>query len=152
MKTLLGLIVFLLIMGCQAPTDHARDRELLLQSNENQRRAHMENNADLLLAEMADTLTTVQRGAIRIEAKGDMYGRWQSYFASVKYLAWDDLEPPIIELANDGSLASVSVRKITIASSDGAPVDTTFFAWTSNYRKINGAWKIYQVTSTRMAQ
>ncbi len=146
------LFLGLVMVSCHAPADIERDRELLLLSNENQKMAHMQNNPDLLLADMADTVVTVQRGGIRIEAKSDMYERWQNYFASVKYLAWDDLEPPQIEVSKDGSLASVSVRKITIASFENEPIDTTYFAWTSSYKKINGVWKIYKVTSTRVGQ
>lgn len=146
------LFLGLFLTACQAPADLDKERELLLLSNDNQRKAHMENDLDLLLADMADTVVTVQRGAIRLEAKSDMYERWQSYFASVKYLAWDDLEPPLIEVSKDGSLASVSVRKITIASFEDEPIDTTYFAWTSSYKKVAGAWKIYRVTSTRVGQ
>jgi len=143
------LLLAIMVLSCTKTVDLEQDRALLLAANESQRKAHMENNPDLLLAGMADTVITVQRGQFRVEAKADMYGRWQDYFASVKYYAWDDLEPPVVEISKDGSLASVSVRKITIGSYEQEPIDTTYFAWTTGYKKVDGAWKVYKVTSTR---
>lgn len=141
-----------MLSACHQSIDLSHDRELLLASNEQQRRAHMENAPGLLSAEMADTVITVQRGQYRIESRENMEVRWENYFASVKYLAWDDLEPPHIEISKDGSLASVSVRKMTIASMNGGLIDITFFAWTTGYKKISGAWRIYKVTSTRVLE
>ncbi len=153
-KKLIGLMV-LFVFGCNGQIDLEKERALLLASNERQKAAHFEGSPELLLAEMADTVYTVQRGVIRVTTKPEMLQRWEAYFKSVKYSQWDDLQEPLIHISADASQASVSVNKITVSTlvdDPAAGVDTTYFAWTSGYRKVNGAWKIYKITSTRVAK
>lgn len=148
-KGILIIVFALALSACQEQSRLENDVNLLLASNERQRQAHMENNADLLVAEMANNVLTVQRGELKSYNQKELEARWRGYFARVKYEVWDDLEPPIINVSEDGSLASVAVRKMTVGSLDNQPIDTTYFAWVSNYRKIKGQWKIYQMASTR---
>ncbi|GAB5524059.1 MAG: hypothetical protein Roseis2KO_19310 [Roseivirga sp.] len=148
-------LVMLSVLGCNAPVDSVEERRLLLASNERQKEAHFEGSPRLLLAEMADTVYTVQRGVISVATKPEMLQRWEAYFKSVKYSRWDDLREPLIHISADATQASVSVNKITVSTlidDPAAGVDTTYFAWTSEYQKVNGAWKIYKITSTRVAK
>lgn len=146
---LLGLFTF----SCSQAIDFEEERRLLLQSNELQRKAHFEGSPEILVAEMADTVHAVQRGVIREMTQPDMLKRWEDYFKRVKYSRWDDLQEPLIHISEDATLATVSVNKITISTlwdDPAAGIDTTYFAWTSEYKKQNGAWKIYKMTSTRV--
>ncbi len=153
--TRITLILFmgLMALSCSQAIDFEEERHLLLASNELQRKAHFEGSPEILVQEMADTVYTVQRGVIRSSTKPDMIKRWEAYFKRVKYSRWDDLQEPLIQISSDATLATVSVSKITISTLWDEPeagIDTTYFAWTSEYKKLNGAWKIYKMTSTRI--
>lgn len=152
-RNTLILLISLLAFSCAQPVDMEMETALLLESNELQRKAHFEGDPLMLVGEMADTVYVVQRGEIRVETKKDLLKRWEPYFKRVKYSKWDDLQEPVIHIAADASQASVSVNKITISTlfdDDTGAVDTTYFAWTSGYRKVNGVWKIYTMASTRV--
>lgn len=130
------------------------EKKKLLISNEIQRRAHMENDASLLVSQIADSLITVQRGEVRIESNATIKQRFESYFKTVKYLKWDDIVPPVIHISEDGTMATVILEKITEAqhlddAGNWGPASSTNFAWTATYQKMEGTWKIIAVTSTR---
>lgn len=147
------LTLSLLVSSCAEPVDMEMEIALLLESNEIQRKAHFQGDPLLLVGEMDDTVYVVQRGKIRVETKKDLLKRWEPYFKRVKYSKWDDLQEPVIHIAADASQASVSVNKITVSTlfdDNTGAVDTTYFAWTSGYRKVSGVWKIYTMASTRV--
>lgn len=149
------ILLAMLTFSCNKPVDLAHERALLLASNERQREAHMNSDPSLLALGMADTVKTVQRGEIRVEAKAGMMKRWEAYFKTIEYSKWDDLQEPLIEISDDATLAWVSVKKITVSTlvdDLSQTIDTTYFAWTTGYRKIGGDWKVYSVTSTRVAK
>jgi hypothetical protein len=127
----------------------------LLESNEIQRRAHMTNDAALLVGEISDTMTSVQNGKVSISTNKEVRERFESYFSTVKYSKWDDLKPPIVTISEDGKMATVVFQKLTEAvhkdeNGNWSEPSSTTFAWTSLYKKINGKWKIVSNTSTRV--
>ena len=137
-----------------ATNNKSEEEKKLLISNEIQRRAHMENDASLLVSQIADTLITVQRGKVRVESNEAIKKRFESYFKTVKYLKWDDVVPPVIHISEDGTMATVIVEKITQArhleqSGDWGEPSETHFAWAAIYQKVEGEWKITTITSTR---
>jgi hypothetical protein len=147
------MLLLLLTFSCHQQVDMEKERLRILESNERQRRAHFEGNAGLLAQEMADTVYTVQRGDIRVETRIDMLARWKDYFEAVQYSKWDDLQPPVIHFSEDATMATLAVKKITVSrlvDNESSPIDTTFFAWTSGYKKVDGEWKIYTIASTRV--
>ena len=147
MKQLCTLLLPLCLFACQKP-DLKAEKEALLQINEEQREAHMTNDARLLVASMADSLITVDGGNIYVNSREAVFERFKNYFQSVTYFKWDDLQAPIIHLSPAGDHATISVRKEVVAESTQAPRDTTIFAWTSAYRKVAGSWKMYSISST----
>lgn len=145
----------ILTFSCSKSVDLEQERALLLEVNERQREAHMNSDPSLLALGMADTLRAVQRGEIRIETKSERMKRWDAYFKSIEYSQWDDLQEPLIEISEDATLAWMSVKKITVSTWVDDPsqaIDTTYFAWTTGFKKIKGDWKVYSVTSTRVAK
>lgn len=147
------MLLLLLTFSCHQQVEMEKERLHILESNERQRRAHFEGNAGLLAQEMADTVYTVQRGDIRVETRADMLARWKDYFQVVQYSIWDDMQPPVVHISQDATMATLAVKKITVSrlvDRESSPIDTTFFAWTSGYKKVDGVWKIYTIASTRV--
>ena len=78
--------------------------------------------------------------------------QFQPYFDSVTFIAWDDIEAPIITLSSDAKMASVIVTKhvrIAARSNDQAEPQETFFAWLETWQKQAGEWKIITLASTQ---
>ncbi len=140
--------------SCQSTVDLELERQLLLESNEIQRTAHMENDASMLVSQIADEMTSVQFGDITLSSVSNVEQRFTNYFKTVKYSKWDDLEDPHITISPDGQLATMLVKKIietapVIGDSTGS-FSSTQFAWGSLYKKVGGQWKIYANISTRV--
>ncbi len=78
-----------------------------------------------------------------------MFGQ---YFTGATYHAWDDLVPPHIEIAADGSQAWV-VRRVCVDREEpehrGVRRRANFVsAYTATYAKRDTAWVMTSVTST----
>ncbi|WP_408024313.1 SMP-30/gluconolactonase/LRE family protein [Tenacibaculum sediminilitoris] len=149
---LLGLLVSL--GSCKVKQEKIYDVEELIQSNELQRLAHMENNAQLLVDQIADTMISISDGQIQKISNQDIKKRFSNYFTNVQYTSWDDVQNPIIHLSEDGYTASLYVQKLIDIQHRGqkgsfGEHEYTLFAWNANYRKVNEQWKIIGNTSTR---
>lgn len=153
MKATHNLIVFLLLSGCSSPVNIKAEKDKLLLSDDIHRNAHLRGDASLLASQLSDTLISVQHGQFSKASKQEIEQRFSKYFSQLKYRKWDNLAPPIIHISDDGTLASITVNKITetkeIHAPDSAYTSTTF-AWTALYRKENDHWKMFSITSTRV--
>lgn len=142
------VLIFFLLVSCSPKTELQNEKNKLLKINEEQRTAHMTNDAEMLVRSMADSLISVDSGNISVNSKEQVQNRFNNYFSMVKYVEWDDLSEPLIEISDDGSLATMSVKKRTIILDNSGTEDTTIFAWTSAFKKIGDDWKMFSITST----
>lgn len=116
---------------------------------ETERQAHFERNVEMLLSNGTDSLLNVSHGSVSYPSAEKSRQRFQEYFNSVEFIRWDDMREPIFNFSNDSSLAAVTVQKLVILREKATnKIDTTQFAWTAVYRKINGEWKMTVMTST----
>src|SRR5262245_34874365 len=103
-----------LLAGCgsgDAPrpaSDNTAARAALERGLADGRRAHLETDAGLLASSVADTLVSIDAGAVTLQPRDSVQAMFAGYFAGASYHAWEDLEPPRIVLAADGSLAWVA--------------------------------------------
>lgn len=141
-----------LLSSCHSRPDLNADRAELLRLHEAQREAHLSKRAALLTAAFADTFRNVARGRVTAPSRTESTARLQAYFDRSTFQAWDDMAPPIIRIAGDGSMAYVIVQKrviLTAPDSTGAQVpEHTEFAWLETYEKANGRWFLTTVAST----
>ena len=84
------------------------------------RRAHLERDADLLAASLADTLVSISDGAVTASPKDSVRAMFGRYFTDASYRAWDDVAPPRIIISDDNSLAWVS-RVVCVDREEPAP-------------------------------
>lgn len=138
--------------SCRSTHDLLADRAELLRLHELQREAHLSKRAALLTSVFADTFRNVARGRVTAPSRAESTSRLQAYFDRSTFQAWDDLAPPIIRIARDGSMAYVIVQKrvrLTAPDSIGTPVpEHTEFAWLETYEKLDGRWLLTTVAST----
>lgn len=147
------LILLILVLACAPPApdlEQARSEILALEAA--QRVFHVEKNAGDFVKLFSDDFVSISRGSLSFPDSATNLARFSRYFSSVEFLAWDDVTPPIIRISDDATMAYSILDKvviITYTDETGTTLtDTTYFAWTTLYRKKNGQWKIDAVTST----
>jgi hypothetical protein len=106
------LLLLAACAGAPAPTDttptDAAARAAIDSMLADGRRAHFETDADLLAAGLADSLVSLDAGAVSVQPRDSVRAMFARYFAGARYHAWEDLEPPRVILSADRSLAWVS--------------------------------------------
>jgi len=127
------------------PVDLEEEKKELLELHRKDRRAHFENNAELALSDKLDHgFISVRNGAVTRRDKSDFQKTLEGYFKNAKYYEWDDLEPPIVRISNDGSMAwmivRVRVRRIQQNPSGAAVEEKFIYAGISTYEKRGGKW------------
>ena len=140
-------------VGRRTARDDAEDRAVLLRLHAEQRTAHLERRADLLVASQAETLWNVSGGQVTARPREQARASFQAYFVASTFAAWDDLAPPQIHISPDGRMAYVIVEKrvhvtITPSGSAAARVARVRYAWLSVYEKIGGRWLMTAIAST----
>jgi hypothetical protein len=112
--------------------------------------AHFQHDIAALLSGVGDELIDMRDGNINTMTRADIESRFKQYFASAKFLAWDDMEKPIIHASPDGKMAWMVV-KVHIKYEDvrhDNRVDDSVLAWMAAYEKINGHWVMQAVATT----
>jgi hypothetical protein len=138
-----------LLVGASAyaqskPVDLEKERAELLKLHQQDRRAHFQTDVDLLLAHHPEEFISVRSGKIYHPQKADTRKVFTESFKGATYSEWDDLEPPIIRVSNDGSLGWVIVRlqvRRTKKDAAGAEKEEKFvYAGIMTYEKRDGRW------------
>ena len=96
-------LAFLLLLGCRgvdAPAGEgraagSRAARLALDSMLAEgRTAHLETNAEQLAAGLADTLISIDGGAVSRQPRDSVRAMFDRYFAGASYRTWEDVQPP----------------------------------------------------------
>lgn len=128
------------------PTSPEQEHALavLRQIVEDGRTAHMTTNVDLLLAHQADPMLVINAVSIAYVTRAETLERFTRVFAGAVYQQWDFLEPPIIRLAHDASVAWVISRvrvRRTKTQADGSVAQEAFtYAGLDTYELRDGVW------------
>ncbi len=120
----------------------------ILEINRLQRRAHFERNAELLVSIFDDDFVEISNGKMARVTKESAVSRFQPYFDNSEFIEWDDIEPPIVRVSDDGSMAYLLVKKRVRLKTKSGNEETSVFAWTSTFRKKNGKWLMTSIAST----
>jgi hypothetical protein len=107
------LLLLAACAGTSAPTDapapaDAAARAALHSMLVDGRRAHLETDAGRLAAGLADSLVSLDAGAVSVQPRDSVRAMFARYFAAARYHAWEDVVPPRVILSADRSLAWVS--------------------------------------------
>ena|ERR1700751_2496960 len=68
----------------------------LLSLHKEERRAHFEHDVNFLVAHVAPQLLDVRDGQVNRMSREDVRAEFVEYFKSAQFLAWDDVESPIV--------------------------------------------------------
>jgi hypothetical protein len=138
------LILSSAVLVFAATNDLEKEKAELLRLHKTEREAHFKKDVDLLLAHQAEDFVSVNNGKIRTEKKQESKEFFQKYFENAKYFEWDDMEPPIVRISKDATMAWVIVRvKVRRTQKDiaGKESETKFiYAGIMTYEKQNNKW------------
>jgi hypothetical protein len=114
------------------------------------RDAHLQYDAERLVASFHDPLTGLSRGEVSRSTPEENRERFGGYLKSVEFDEWADTAPPLIRVSADGSMAYVIVQKRVRLRTRTTPPQTESvqFAWMEAWEKRNGAWRLMAVAST----
>jgi hypothetical protein len=149
------IILTITISACTSKPqiDLAKEIETLSLLQKQEQDAHLQEQPALLVNMLHDTLVQVKNGEVTHYTKDQMTERFIKYFESVEFYKWEDIQPPMYSFSDDGSMANVRIQKIVILNDVTDPErvrNTTQFAWTELWKKKEGRWKLYQVTTTEV--
>ncbi len=108
------------------------------------REAHFAGDAQALLADQAETFIRVSNGRVQHIPRDARRQDFEQYFKDATYYAWDDLEPPIVQVSQDATLAwmitRIEVRREQLDASGDAHEQAFFYAGIMTYEKREGRW------------
>jgi hypothetical protein len=100
---------------------------------------------------MAPDMVSVSAGEVTHVTREAARERFGQYFGRVDFLAWDDLEAPVVTFSYDHTMATVLVQKVVRIRPVGrvdAPVNETRFAWLEVWRRTGDRWEMTANVST----
>lgn len=126
------------------PINLERERAALLAVHAQDRQGHMTTDAQLILAHAAESFIYLGEGKITRMTRDEVASDFAEMFAGATYQEWDDLEPPIISISADASMAWMIVRtrvRRTRRDADGQEQLRQFvYAGIMTYEKRAGIW------------
>lgn len=141
----LSLILLCFInVPAQQKIDLEKEKAALLEIHRTDRRAHFETDANLLMERFTHEFISVSNGKIDRSTRGELKKMFEDYFKNAKYYEWDDLEPPVIRISNDASMAwmiaRTKVRRIQKLASGEEKERAFVYAGIMTYEKQRGKW------------
>jgi len=153
---LLTVIAFTVNGSLQKGVDLEKEKAELLEIHKADRRAHFSTDVELLLSRSSDEFITVSDGKVYRVNRAKSKAMFDDYFRDATYHEWDDLEPPIVRVSNDASMAWMIVRtkvRRSQKNSTGQDKEESFvYAGIMTYEKRNGKWRrVANVTTMQPA-
>jgi hypothetical protein len=127
----------------QSKVDLADEVEQLLRIHESDRRAHFETSAKGIMEHATDEFISVSDGRVQRTTRAENLKFFEEYFKGAKYYEWDDLEPPIVRVSNDASMAWMIVRtRVRRETQSGGKTTQRRFVYAGimAYEKQGGRW------------
>jgi tetratricopeptide (TPR) repeat protein len=133
---------------CEEPAagvvDLEAERTELLRIHALDREAHFRTDVERLQAHAGDELIAVSRGRIDRVTRAAERELFRDSFRGATYLEWDDLQPPLVRVSGDGTMAWMIVRtrvRRTQRDVSGQDKAVSFvYAGIMTYEKRDGRW------------
>lgn len=145
-----------ILVGCGAPAagpsseprEPAPDldalREEILDLHRAGIQAHLDAEIAFFTKDISNEYVTVGRGDIRRPRLDEIETMFSSYLGRTTFTKYEDLQDPIVEIADDGSIAWVIVQvgvEGTQQAADGSTGPLAFTsAWITLYRRDGDRW------------
>jgi len=147
MRNLTFLIVSLLILSCQSTLDIEAEKKAIQSLIDLVDKAHYTKDADQFYKPNDTSWYDIRQGLVSHLKKEDLIPVTQSYLNDMEFQELTRRDDPIIEISDDGTLASY-IGSVTVK---GLFNETPVFwvvSWQSVLKKIDGEWKIISTANT----
>lgn len=143
--------VLFLVMGfvtsCRQPIDIEVEKEKIKAQMNLVKHAHFAKDAVQFYRPNADTWYNVRHGNIQKSIKTDAIAGTQEYLDHMEFLELKERHVPLIEISDDGTLASYIGAVVVRGRLKKDPVFWVV-SWQSVLKKINREWKIISNANT----
>jgi ketosteroid isomerase-like protein len=119
------------------------DVAALLRIHERDLRAHREGDVAAIARDTAEGFVSVSNGAIERPSPAEVRDMFTQYLGRTRFTEYRDLEPPIVRVSRDGTVAWMIVRVKatgTQKTDDGEKPIAFTSAWVMLYEKRDGRW------------
>ncbi len=124
--------------------DVERDKAAILHLYETTRRGHLDGDVTKLLAQYGPQWDDLRGGTVVVRTIDDERKRIADQLAGTRYLAWDDVTPPRVEVSSDGTMAWLlgEVRARAVQTQpDGSEREIAYrCSWLQVYAQRDGQW------------
>ncbi len=141
------LSVMLTASSCKNSVDFEHERSLIEAEIDLITQAHFEKNATLFYQPYANSWIDIRNGSIKEVTKENQVEGTQSYLNSMEFQQMEFSKAPIIEISNDGTLATYSNTVIVKGLLQGEPLFWVV-AWQNVLRKTEDKWQIISAVNT----
>jgi len=103
------------------------------------RRAHFEISPRDVIANDAEEWINVRDAQVTVRRRNEDLKMFAEYFAGATYQQWDDVEPPIVKIADDASIAWVIIH-VRVSRTQNAELLDFEYAGIETYEKRASRW------------
>ncbi|MFC2079580.1 hypothetical protein ACFLSZ_06340 [Candidatus Bipolaricaulota bacterium] len=125
--------------------DLEREKKTLLDMHAMDRAAHFATDAEDAVSRLSDEQIIVREGTIRHMSRDAVRAITAEYFSGATFHEWDDVEPPIIRVSDDASIAWMINQtrvRLTRKDAEGNDSEVAFvYAGILTFEKKDGAWQ-----------
>ena len=119
-------------------------RSEILEIHKEEIKAHLNKDVDFFIKNISESYVSVSRGEIRRPSKDEIKLQFSNYLNNTTFVEYRDLQEPIIEFSDDGTVAWSIVRVKVVGirrMNDGTERELDFIcAWITLYRRQNNKW------------
>ena len=146
---LLSLSIYILLtMSCATSVDIEAEISAIEALMDDVTEAHFTGDAEQFYLSNYDKWYDVRQGQIQQVEKEVMIEGTQNYLDDMEFLEVSALDKPVIEVSDDGSLATYLASALVRGYFQGKPVFWVF-AWQSVLKKFDGDWRIVSTANTQ---
>jgi len=121
-----------------------REVQALLEMHAESRSAHFATDVEAAIANWTEEQVIGRDGAVRRMGKDDVRQTMTGYFAGATFHEWDDIEPPIVKVSGDASIAWMITNtkvRLTKTGEDGSEFEMAFvYAGILTFERRDGRW------------
>jgi hypothetical protein len=133
-------ILRLPLEAAHAPApDLEAERESLLALHRAEIRAHIDRDAEALARDHGDDFVSATRGKITRSTKEQTRKFFTEFFKGATYPLYEDLEPPVVRVSDDGSMGWI-LSRIRVRRVDAEGESGFVYAGMMAYAKRDGRW------------
>ncbi|MGM5468772.1 hypothetical protein ACS386_00700 [Flavobacteriaceae bacterium LMO-SS05] len=148
MKRIVLLFIINFIISCQSSINFEEEKIKIQSQIDLVEQAHFNKDAFKFYQPNAENWYDIREGLILKVNKNDQITSTQTYLDNMEFQQLIKRDEPIIEISNDGSMASY-IGSVTIKGIFKKEPVFWVVAWQNVLKKINGEWKIISSVNTQ---